>query len=106
VSAAHGPATASEGSARAAARIRVALVTSDGCHFCRDARGILERLGTRFPLDVRLVDLVSDEGRDIARRWRVPFPPVLLIEGRFHGHGRISERKLARALEALAGKGA
>jgi predicted DsbA family dithiol-disulfide isomerase len=81
--------------------IRILLVTSEGCHFCRHAEEILDGLRRRFPLEVERIDLAGPRGTEIARRWRVPFPPVLLIEGRYHAHGRLSERKLTRALSRL-----
>ena len=82
-------------------RIDVLLVTSTGCHFCREADRLLERLEKQFPLTIDRIDLTSARGAEIARRWRIPFPPVLLIDGEYHGHGRISERKLTRALTRL-----
>ena len=81
--------------------IQLTLVTSAGCHFCRDADRLLDRLGQRFPLHIDRIDLTSAEGAALARRFRVPFPPVLLIDGEYHAHGRISERKLTRALTGL-----
>ena len=81
--------------------VQVLLVTSSGCHFCREVDHLLEKLGQRFSLEVERIDLASERGSAIARRWRVPFPPVLLIEGEYHGHGRISERRLTRDLTRL-----
>lgn len=84
-----------------ARRIQVTLVASAGCHFCHDADRLLDDLAQRFPLSIERLDLTSTEGADIARRFRVPFPPVLLIDSQYHAHGRISERKLTRALTRL-----
>ncbi len=81
--------------------IEVVLVTSPRCHFCDDASKLLEDLGGRYPLTVREVKLESDEGVTLATRFRVPFPPVLLIDGSYFGHGRISRRKLTKALDAI-----
>lgn len=81
----------------------ITFVTSEGCHFCNDAKALLDDLTIRFQLEISEIDLTSAEGRAIASRWRVPFPPVILINGEYHGHGRISARKLIRALEANAG---
>ena len=81
--------------------IRVVMVTSTGCHFCREADRLLDKLQQTFLLSIERIDLTSVEGAAIARRWRIPFPPVLLIEGEYHGHGRISERKLTQALTRL-----
>ncbi len=80
--------------------IWITLVTSDGCHFCHDAEDLLAGLARRFSLHIERIDLAGPEGADLARRLRVPFPPVLLIDGEYFGHGRISDRKLTRALEA------
>jgi glutaredoxin len=85
--------------------VEVVLVTAHRCHFCDDARNLLEDLGGRYPLAVREVELESDEGIAIATRFRVPFPPVLLLNGGYFGHGRISRRKLTRALDETIGAG-
>ncbi len=81
--------------------IQITLVTSDGCHLCHDAEDLLMGLGRRFSLQLERIDLTHPAGADLARRLRVPFPPVLLIDGEYFGHGRISGRKLTRALETL-----
>ncbi len=80
--------------------VEVVLVTAPRCHFCDDATKLLDDLSDRYPISVRKVELESDEGTSIAARFRVPFPPVLLIDGAYFGHGRISRRKLVKALDA------
>ncbi len=82
-------------------RVDVVFVTAPRCHLCDDAAKLLEGLSVPFPLVIREVALESDEGTDIAAQFRVPFPPVLLIDGDYFGHGRISRRKLTKALEAI-----
>ncbi|GMR02459.1 MAG: hypothetical protein BMS9Abin20_0795 [Acidimicrobiia bacterium] len=81
--------------------IGVILVTSPRCHFCNDAQKLLEDLASLYPLSVQRIDLETDQGVAIAARFRVPFPPVLLINGVYFGHGRISRAKLTRALDAV-----
>ncbi len=80
--------------------VKVVLVTAPRCHFCDDASTLLDDLSDRFPITTRKVPLDSEEGTAIAARYRVPFPPVLLIDGEYFGHGRISRRKLTKALDA------
>ena len=82
--------------------IEITLVTASGCHFCDDATRLLEDLRSSVPLAVRVVPLTSEEGRELAVRHRVPFPPILIIDGVLFGHGRISRRKLERRLGELA----
>lgn len=83
--------------------IKVVLVTAPRCHFCGDASRLLEDLGGLYSLTVREVKLEDDEGIAIATRFRVPFPPVILIDGTYFGHGRISRRKLTKTLNAIVG---
>jgi glutaredoxin len=80
------------------ASIEVVLVANPGCHYCDDARRILDEIGEEMPLRVRTVPLSSAEGRVLVVRHRVPFPPILVVNGRFFGYGRISRRKLERHL--------
>ena len=83
--------------------VEVVLVTAPRCHFCDDASKLLEDLGGLYSLTVREVKLESDEGIAIATRFRVPFPPVILIDGTYFGHGRISRRKLTKTLNMIVG---
>ena len=85
--------------------VEVVLVTAHRCHFCEEARKLLEDLGGRYPLAIREVELESDEGIALATRFRVPFPPVVLLNGAFFGNGRISRRKLTKALDEAIGAG-
>ncbi len=81
--------------------ITVTFVTNSGCHYCHEAALLLEDLAPRFPILVEEVLLTSPRGGDIAVKFRIPFPPVILLDGDYHAHGRISERKLTKALTRL-----
>ncbi len=85
--------------------IDVVLVTAPHCHFCGDAKSALADLAQRYPLRIREVDLAAPEGATLVRRFRVPFPPIVMIDGAFFGHGRISRRKLEATLAARASDG-
>ena len=82
-------------------RIHVQLVTAPDCHFCDEAQQILHVLEGRFPFTTEFVPLMSETGRDLVARHRVPFPPILLIEGAFFGFGRLSQRRLEQRLTQL-----
>jgi len=47
---------------------------------------------------VREVALESDEGRSLALEAAAPFPPVVFLNGATFSYGRLSERKLRKAL--------
>lgn len=75
-------------------------MTTDGCHFCEQAKGVLGRLEGEFQLDVRELRLESDEGQKLAERSGALFPPVVFLDGEPFSYGRLSERKLRKALAA------
>lgn len=85
--------------------IEVTVVTAERCHFCSDATSLLDDLSGSYSISVRRVDLLDAEGSAIAARFRVPFPPVVLIDGQYFGHGRISRRKLTKALAEAGSQG-
>lgn len=82
--------------------IDIVYVTAERCHFCERGRTVLAELAARYPLRVREVALTSQEGREIAARWRVPYPPVLLVDGHLAGYGRLCARALDRLLAVRA----
>lgn len=81
--------------------ISVTLVTSDGCHFCEMAKDIIETLALVYPLEVAEVDMAGPEGMAIMRTHQVPFPPALLVDGRFHAFGRISAKGFRKHLDEI-----
>ncbi|HZJ47676.1 MAG TPA: glutaredoxin family protein [Acidimicrobiia bacterium] len=83
--------------------MRVTLVTSPGCHYCGDAREVLERVAADLPLDVHEIDLASPDGAAAQQKWRAPYPPLVLLDGELFGYGRISERKLRKTLSVERG---
>lgn len=76
----------------------VVLLTKEDCHFCEQAKAVLERLRGEYDLRIREVPLGSDEGRQLVVRSRAPFPPVVFLDGEAFSYGRLSERRLRRAL--------
>ena len=82
----------------------VTVVTSPACHFCADAQETLAEFARAYPLDVRTVDMASDEGRAIVRRHRAPMAPVVLVDDQLIGWGRLSRGKLDRCLAQRLGR--
>ena len=77
----------------------VVLLTKDECHFCDAAKRVLTRFADDGQLAFREVRLDSDEGRELATDAGVPFPPVVFLDGEYFSYGRLSERKLRKALQ-------
>ncbi len=75
----------------------------------RDASGLplallLDRFSVEYGLSVSVLDLGSPEGRALAERGRVLFPPGIFIDSEPFSYGRPSERKLRRELEKRMGR--
>ena len=76
----------------------VVLLSKEDCHFCEQAKDVLARMSREYELEVREVALDSDEGRRLALAAAAPFPPVVFLGGEVFSYGRLSERKLRKAL--------
>lgn len=85
--------------------ISVTLVTSDGCHFCEMAKDVIATLAVVYPLEACEIDMASAEGTAIMRTNRVPYPPALLVDGRFHAFGRISAKRFRKHLDEIVSRG-
>jgi Glutaredoxin-like domain (DUF836) len=79
--------------------VDVVVVTSPACHICEDALAALAEFGEEFPLTVREVELDSDEGRTIFRRFHPPLPPFVILDGELFSAGRLPRKKLRKRLE-------
>jgi glutaredoxin len=70
----------------------VVLVTRKGCHLCDQALALLHELG----VEPELQDVDADHRLHDLYDWRVP---VVLVDGRVVGEGRVRLEELRRALE-------
>lgn len=81
--------------------IPVVLLTQANCGLCDHAKEVLDRVAEDFAVDVRTLDVGSEEGRALADQGGVLFPPGVLVDGHPFSYGRLSERKLRRELFRL-----
>jgi len=79
---------------------QVMLLTQSDCAMCEHAKQVLARVGEEHPLRISEIDLASPAGRELALTGRVLFAPGVFLDGEVFSHGRLSERKLRRALAA------
>lgn len=82
-----------------AERIPVTLLTREACEYCHDAEEVITRLSREFPLEVTTLDIDSTQGQESAVREGILFPPGILIDAAGFSFGRLSEKKLRKALE-------
>jgi glutaredoxin len=67
------------------------LVTRQDCHLCEEALGLLHGLG----VEPEQEDVDADDDLHRLYDWRVP---VVLVDGRIVGEGKIERGQLERAL--------
>lgn len=79
--------------------VRVTLLVQENCALCEHAKGVLARVGEDVPLVIQEIDLGSDRGRQLAQRGGVMFAPGIFVDDEMFGFGRLSEKKLRRALQ-------
>jgi glutaredoxin len=72
--------------------VGVVLVTRKGCHLCDQALALLHELG----VEPELQDVDTDDSLHDQYDWRVP---VVLLDGRVVGEGKIGQEDLRRALD-------
>lgn len=78
----------------------VTLLTRADCAMCEHAKAVLARVGAERALRVEEVRLDTPDGQRLAERAGVLFAPGILLDGEPFGYGRLSERKLRKALAA------
>ncbi len=82
--------------------VMITLLTQEQCGLCDHAKAVLERIqdDPSSPATVHIVevDLASAEGKRLGAAAGVLFAPGVLLDGKPFSHGRLSERKLRRAL--------
>jgi glutaredoxin len=72
--------------------VEIVLVTRQGCHLCEEALAALRSLGVEPELrDVDMDDRLHDQ-----YDFRVP---VVLVDGRVVGEGKVRPEQLRRALD-------
>jgi glutaredoxin len=85
---------------------RITVLSKPDCHFCEDAKATLARLAPELGFEVDVVDLGGQQGQQLAISSGMLFPPGILIDGMPFSSGRLSERRLRRALERERAAGA
>jgi hypothetical protein len=80
----------------------VLVVAAAACHLCTDAQEALADFAREHPLQVRMVEAASPEGRAAVAAHRPTMFPLVLVDGEPFSTGRLPRGKLRRLLEARA----
>jgi glutaredoxin len=79
----------------------ITVLTKPDCPLCDHAKDTLATLADEYQLIIEIVPVESHQGRKLAASSGMAFPPAVFVEGRPFSFGRLSERKLRRALRQL-----
>jgi hypothetical protein len=74
---------------------QLVLYSKPGCHLCDEMKHLLDRVRTRTPFALRVVDISMDP--DLLARYGLEIP-VLEVDGRKAAKYRISEKELEDTL--------
>lgn len=82
--------------------VHVTVVTAPGCHFCEDARTVLERLRQDgAPIALEVIEATSEVGMRLLAAHRPAMNPLVLVEGDYFSAGRFPRRKFQAHLTAV-----
>jgi glutaredoxin len=76
---------------------RLTLYTRKNCCLCDDAKEVLDRVRTRAPFELDVVDVDGDAELTQRYGWEVP---VVLVDGKKWAKFRVDEHALERRLRA------
>ncbi len=80
------------------AAIDVLLLTQPECVHCEMAVEVVDHLSAEYPLLLETLEIDSPRGRALAEQGGILFAPGVFLDGEAFSYGRLSERRLRRAL--------
>ena len=81
---------------------RLTLYSRPGCHLCDEMQAVVDRLGSRVPLELNVVDISTDPM--LEKQFGAEIP-VLLVDGRKAAKFRVTEDALEKVLAGRTAKG-
>src|SRR5690349_5611903 len=78
--------------------IRVEIYSRPGCHLCDEAKAVIESVGSRHRLDVRVINIENDP--ELEARYGTEIP-VVFINGRKSFKYRVDSVELERRLRHI-----
>ncbi len=76
----------------------ITLLTRADCDHCAHAKQVLARVSGDHRIEVEEIDIDSERGQQLAQQTPVLFAPGVLLDEEPFSYGRLSERRLRRAL--------
>jgi glutaredoxin len=76
----------------------ITLLTQADCAHCAHAKQVLARVSRDHRIEVEEIDIDSERGQRLATQRQVLFAPGVLLDKETFSYGRLSERRLRRAL--------
>ena len=78
--------------------IRIEIYSRPGCHLCDEAKAVIMPFCSRYPIELIVTDVDSNEGLSRAYGWDIP---VIIIEGQEAFRHRVDSGAMERKLKEL-----
>lgn len=78
--------------------VELTFLTRVDCHLCESARETVTEVAAGRDVDVREIDIDTDDDLAAQYGWDVP---VVLLNGRQHSFHRVEKDRLSQAISAL-----
>ena len=79
--------------------ILIEMYTKDDCHLCEIAKGVLKKVQSIHPFELKVVNIDQDDSHFEQYKERIP---VILIEREFAFQHRVPEKELLARLRTLS----
>ena len=81
--------------------IRIDIYSRPGCHLCDEAKEIIERVRSRYPFALQVINIETDPALETAYGMEIP---VVTINGNKAFKYRVDENELTRKVKRLWNK--
>lgn len=81
---------------------RIQFLTMQGCQHCEGVRRVFDEIMTDFPhVELKEVDMVTEEGQKLVQKYSVMAAPGIIINGELFSTGGVDKESLIQRLQSL-----
>lgn len=79
--------------------IEITIITVEGCHTCKEAKDLLNKLKSDYELKIEEIDADSDEGQEIVKEHGIRSAPAIFVNDELFSSGHVTEDELKHAFD-------
>lgn len=81
--------------------ITITMVSTEGCHTCKEVKETLNKLTSEYDLSINEVDATTDKGQELIKKHNISSSPGLIINNEFFSSGKVTEKQLRNKFDTL-----